>query len=46
MKNTQNYGKRIILTKEHEPIGDKFLKLSEKCHQHINAQSKAKWLVS
>ncbi|MDC0946151.1 hypothetical protein OAS18_01350 [Nitrospinaceae bacterium] len=42
----QHYGKRMVLIEEHKPIGDKFLKLSEKCHQHINAQSEAKWLVS
>jgi hypothetical protein len=42
----QHYGKRMVLTEEHKRIGDKFLKLSEKCHQHINAQSEAKWLVS
>ena len=42
----QHYGKRMVLTEEHKRIGDQFLKLSEKCHQHINAQSEAKWLVS
>ena len=36
----------MILTEEHKCIGDQFLKLSEKCHQHINEQSEAKWLVS
>ena len=41
----QHYGKRMILTEEHKPIGDQFLKLSEKCHQYINEQSEAKWLV-
>ena len=42
----QHYGKRMILREEHKCIGDQFLKLSEKCHQHINEQSEAKWLVS
>ena len=41
----QHYGKRMILREEHKHIGDQFLTLSEKCHQHINAQSEAKWLV-
>ena len=41
-----HYGKRMVLTEEHKRIGDQFLKLSEKCHQHINEQSEAKWLVS
>ena len=42
----QHYGKRMILKEEHKHIGDQFLILSEKCHQHINEQSEAKWLVS
>ena len=42
----QHYGKRMIVTEEHKRIGTKFLKLSEKGHQHINAQSEAKWLVN
>ena len=42
----QHYGKRMILQEEHKRIGDQFLTLSEKCHQHINKQSEAKWLVS
>ena len=42
----QHYGKRMILTEDYKPIGTKFLKLSEKCHQHINEQSEAKWFVS
>ena len=42
----QHYGKRMILPEDHKRIGDQFLKLSEKCHQHINEQSEAKWLVS
>ena len=42
----QHYGKCMVLTEEHKCIGDQFLKLSEKCHQYINKQSEAKWLVS
>jgi hypothetical protein len=42
----QHYGKRMILIEEHKCIGDQFLTLSEKCHQYINKQSEAKWLVS
>ena len=42
----QHYGKRMILREEHKCIGDQFLKLSEKHHQHINEQSEAKWIVS
>jgi hypothetical protein len=37
--------KRMVLTEKNKHIGDKFLKLSEKCYQHINAQPESKCLV-
>lgn len=40
----QHYGKRMLNTGQHTELGKQFLRLSEKCHKQINAQSTAEWL--
>lgn len=40
----QHYGQRLAETGEHDELSDRFIALSEACHQHINAESEASWL--
>jgi hypothetical protein len=40
----QHHGKRMLQTEAHQKLGEKFLSLSEECHEHINSRSKLAWL--
>jgi hypothetical protein len=40
----QHYGRRLAATGEHDALADRFIELSEACHQQINSQCEATWL--
>lgn len=40
----QYYGRKLAHTDEYEDLSHRFAELSEACHHHINATSKATWL--
>lgn len=40
----QHYGHQLVKQTRHREIGQRFLTLSQQCHAHINAKSKALWL--
>jgi hypothetical protein len=40
----QHHGKRMLQTEAHQKLGERFLSLSEKCHEHINSRSKLTWM--
>ena len=40
----QHYGNRLVGSGKHHGIGQRFLMLSQQCHDQINEQSKAIWL--
>jgi hypothetical protein len=40
----QHYGHRLVGSGKHHGIGQRFLTLSQQCHDQINAQSMAIWL--
>jgi hypothetical protein len=40
----QHHGKRMLQTEAHQKLGERFLSLSDKCHEHINSRSKLAWL--
>jgi hypothetical protein len=40
----QHHGKKMVQTEAHRKLGERFLSLSEKCHEHINEAGKAAWL--
>ena len=41
----QHYGHRMLRSTKHRLVGERFLDLSEACHQQINEQSTASWFV-
>jgi hypothetical protein len=41
----QHYGHRLEQQTIHRELGAQFLTLSQQCHDHINAQSRAIWLT-
>lgn len=40
----RHHGKTMMQTEAHRELGEKFLYLSDKCHQQINSRSKSAWL--
>ena len=39
-----HYGRILLGQRQHRWIGERFLLLSERCHQQINLKSRAAWL--
>jgi len=42
----QHYGRRMSETEKHAKLGEKFLKLSEACHNYINERATSVWMPS
>ena len=42
----QHYGQRMLATTEHKQLGERFVSLSNACHQQINTQSKRQWMAA
>ena len=40
----QHYGRRMTAIEQHKELGERFIELSDLCHQHINATCEATWL--
>jgi len=40
----QHHGKTMVQTEAHRQLGEKFLYLSDKCHERINSRGKLAWL--
>ena len=41
----QHYGKLMMSLPEHAALGNRFLELSQQCHEAINHESRSKWLA-
>ncbi|WP_375254589.1 DUF6626 family protein [Yoonia sp.] len=41
----QHYGQRMLATTEHKQLGERFVSLSNACHQQINTQSQQHWMA-
>ena len=41
----QHYGQRMLATTEHKQLGERFVSLSNTCHQQINTQSQQHWMA-
>ena len=42
----QHYGKRMFESSAHSELGKQFLELSRECHNTINEEAEAQWLVA
>jgi hypothetical protein len=42
----QHYGERMLATTEHKQLGENFIGLAERCHQHINSTAEQAWLAA
>jgi hypothetical protein len=42
----QHYGKRMLTTSQHQQLGEQFIGLAERCHQHINSTAEQAWLAA
>lgn len=40
----QHHGKTMVQMETHRKLGERFLYLSDKCHEHINSRGKSAWL--
>lgn len=40
----QHHGKTMLQTEAHRKLGERFLLLSDKCHEHINSRGTSTWL--